>query len=69
MFNTGSRSLVLSVTIRLAIAREMTSRDGEDVSGCRMAAIDCVIVSALLEADGLTRSDYYKHSMAGNKIK
>jgi len=44
-------SLVLElVAIRLAIARAMTNRDGEDVCGCRMATIDCV-VSELLEAD------------------
>jgi hypothetical protein len=34
----------------------MTDRDGEDVCGCRMAAIDCIIVSALLEANGLNNN-------------
>lgn len=48
-----SRPLSLKfVAIRLAIARAMTTRDGEDVCGCRIAAIDCVIVSVLLEANG-----------------
>jgi hypothetical protein len=38
--------------MRLAMAREITIRDGEDVCGCRMAEIDCIIASALFEADG-----------------
>jgi hypothetical protein len=56
-----------SVAIRLAIARAMTNRDGEDVCGCRMATIDCVVSELLLvEANGLPL-DYYKHSRAENK--
>ena len=45
------------VAIRLAIAWAMASRDGDDVCGCRMAAIEFVIVAALFGANGLTRSD------------
>ena len=46
----------------------MTNRDGEDVCGCRMAAIDCVIVSALLEANGLTANQVRLSTMR-RKIK
>jgi hypothetical protein len=47
------------VAIRLAMARAMTHRDGEDVCGCRMATIDCVVSELLLveAANGLTWSD------------
>jgi hypothetical protein len=51
--------------MRLAMAREITSRDGEDVCGCKMVAIDCVIVSALFEANGPLRSGRAEHDMAG----
>lgn len=53
------------VAIRLAMAREMTSKDGEDVWGCRMAAIDCVILSTLFEE---IKSDKTEHDAAGKKI-
>ena len=43
-----------------------TSRDGDDVCGCRMAAIDCVIMVALFDANGLTASDK-EHNMAEEK--
>ena len=43
------------------------SRDGDDVCGCRMAAIDCVIVVALFDANGLTASDKAEHNMVGEK--
>ena len=45
----------------------MTNRDGEDVCGCKMAAIDCIIVSALLEANGLTNNYDRSKDMAENK--
>ncbi len=32
------------------MARAMMSTEGEDVCGCRMAAIECVIMSALFKA-------------------
>lgn len=36
-----------SAVIRLAKARAIIGREGDDVCGCRMAAIECTIVSAL----------------------
>ena len=54
------------VAIRLAIAWAMASRDGDDVCGCRMAAIEFVIVAALFSANGLTRSD--KDDVAKKKV-
>ena len=61
---TSSRPLLLKLVImRLAMAWEITCRDGEDVCGCRMVAIDCVIVSALFEANGLIRSAKAKHNI------
>ena len=51
------------VVMRLAMACEITCRDREDVCGCRMVAIDCVIVSALFEPNGLIRSAKAKHNI------
>jgi hypothetical protein len=41
----------------------MASKDGDDVCGCRMAAIEFVIVAALFDANGLTRSDKVGHDV------
>ena len=67
--NTWSRSFPLNfAAIRLAMARAMMSMEGEDVCGCRMAAIKCVIVSALFKASKiLRRSDKADGSIAKRK--
>jgi hypothetical protein len=44
---------LIFVVIRLAMAREMTSKAGEDVCGSRMASIDCVMVSMPVEESEL----------------
>ncbi|KAH9015311.1 hypothetical protein EDB84DRAFT_1443504 [Lactarius hengduanensis] len=42
---------------RLVMARATMSKVGEDVCGCRIVAIDCVIASTLVEVNGLGKSD------------
>lgn len=56
------------VAIKLAIAWAMASRDGDDVCGCRMAAIEFVIVVALFDANRLIRSDKAVHDVARKKM-
>jgi hypothetical protein len=50
------------------MALAMTNRDREDICGCKMATINCVVSELLLvEANELTQSDYSKPSMKNNE--
>lgn len=50
------------------MARDMTSKTGEDVCGFKMVSIDCVIALMLLEERGLWANQKKRRKKVGDNI-